>query len=279
MDTINKVIPLKSANEEIKIVPLGDIHLGTRACDEDLLNMTVRKIKESGAYWIGMGDYCEYINRKDKRFDPTIIAPWINVYDLKDIARVQSKKVIDILKPIAKQCIGLIEGTHEMILEAFSERDIYSEIIMGIKDEAGMGEDDKLKLGFYGWLNLHFSSGTRRAMVSISAMHGARASELAGAKALNMQRWLWTHGCDIALIGHNHSSIVTREVVEEINHLGEVKEKIRYGCYTGSFYRTNLVGYTTYAERKQLLPLPLGGVEITIKPFAQEERDKIRISQ
>jgi len=55
--------------DRFSIIPLADIHIGNAATDEKLLASTVQRIKDDdAAYWVGLGDYCEFINRSDKRF-------------------------------------------------------------------------------------------------------------------------------------------------------------------------------------------------------------------
>ena len=56
----------ESKLETFTVVPIGDIHLGNEACDEKRLKETVKRIQEDDhCYCVGLGDYCEWINRKD----------------------------------------------------------------------------------------------------------------------------------------------------------------------------------------------------------------------
>ena len=277
MEIVQRAMTLPKRRHAFTIVPIGDIHLGTRACDEDLLKAVVDRVAgDPDCYWVGMGDYCEFINMKDKRFDAKILAPWIGVGDLVDIAQATMNRLLPILKPIAKKCLGLIKGNHEGIIERHSEYNVFSNILNYIK-EKGELKNEHLNLGFMGYLLLSCKHSTSSTTVKIIAMHGAKASELAGAKALNMQRWLWTHDCDVTMIAHNHDDNARREVVHVVNGNGTITETVRRGVYTGSFYRTNVVGASTYGELKQMLPLPLGGCELRITPFADNPGNKVRV--
>lgn len=54
--------------DEFRIYPLGDIHLGAAACDEDKFKRLVERIaSEPTSKWIGMGDYADFINRSDPK--------------------------------------------------------------------------------------------------------------------------------------------------------------------------------------------------------------------
>ena len=103
---IVRPMPTISKDGCIRIVPLGDVHIGAAACDEDHIKSTVKYIKQSGAYWVGMGDYCEFINKKDKRFTVSSLAPWIGISDLADLARAQRDRFLEIVEPLGERILG-----------------------------------------------------------------------------------------------------------------------------------------------------------------------------
>ena len=55
---------------------LADLHLGNRACAVNRLQRDVDEIKNDPfSFWIGGGDYAEYISPADKRFDASAVSP------------------------------------------------------------------------------------------------------------------------------------------------------------------------------------------------------------
>lgn len=263
-------------------MPIGDIHLGAKACDEDRLQRVIDRVRRGeNAYWIGMGDFADFINVSDRRFSPTTLAEWIRVSDLGDLARVQRDRFLDYVTPIADKCLALIMGNHEQAIHKHYERAIYSEIVTGIKERAGMDAQEKLGLGYSGWLQLAFyrAAEERRgaSIIDIHLHHGFVGGKLAGAKALNMQRWLWTHDCDVAIFGHSHNTSSQVEAVEEIDSAGNVRVRKRVGAYGGTFLRTNVEGSTTYSETKGYFPLPMSGAEILLRPGASHINDRVRV--
>ena len=265
------------------LYPLGDIHDGAAACDEKLLRRIVDRInKDDGARWIGTGDYCDFINPSDKRFSFATLADWIEMPDLLDLPKAQVNHLLDILRPIASKCLGLACGNHEMTIQAKYERNIYSEIVTGIKEAGGFPADHKLALGYYGWVMLNFyrSSKKRQSRTTIKANvhHGFVGGRLAGAKALNMQRWLWTHDADLVIFGHSHNQMAQPETVEKLDRNGKLVQQVRRGCYGGTFLKTvNEDGPSTYSERKGYFPLPVGNPVIRLRPGAEAQRDRVRI--
>ena len=268
-----------------RIIPLGDIHIGAAACDEGRLKKVIQTIKEDDScWWIGMGDYADYINMSDPRFSVATLAPWIGTKDLGDLAKAQTERFLDLIRPIAHKCLALMEGNHETAIQRHYERSIFSDIVTGIKEAGGFPPDHQLGIGYYGWLILKFRRGhhdgdykhsTRQIVLNLH--HGFGGGRLSGGKALNMERWLWTHDCDIAFFGHTHNAGTQFAAVETVNSAGKVVTRPRFGVYGGTFLRSINEGAATYSEVKGYLPLPLAGAEIHLKPHAAVEMERIRV--
>jgi hypothetical protein len=263
--------------DEFRIYPISDTHIGAAACDEDKLKALVARIAtDDRAYWLGGGDYCEFINRSDsKRFDPVSLAKWLTVADLADLARAQIEMFLSIIKPISSKCLCLVEGNHEESIRKHYERDIYSDIVTGVKTTGAFPADYQLALGYSGYLNLDFfrDSGNHHAKrIIISLHHGYVGGRLAGAKALNMQRWLWTHHCDLALFGHSHNTEVQMESVEFVDGGGNIRYQNRIGAFMGTFLKSGINDVDTYSSRAGYAPTPVSHLEIILRPHASDGR-------
>jgi hypothetical protein len=270
-----------SRSDQYTIIPLGDIHIGAAACDEQRLRDTVARIAgDPNCYFIGMGDYCDFIQRSDPRFDPGVLADWIKMADLADLSRAQRDRFLDIIKPIASKCLALVLGNHEAMITKHYERDIYYELVSGVKALGGWPEDHKLAIGYTGWLNLNFYRSSKRARVTkikINLHHGHGGGRLAGAKALNMQRRLAFHKADICIVGHTHDTLILPGAYQDTAGK-KVVEKKQVGVVAGSFLRGfNQDGPSTYSEVKGYLPMPLAGTEIILRPGAKKHDDRIRV--
>lgn len=284
MDVVIREFYNISRADRFKIVPLYDIHCGVKPCREDLLRARVKEIAENGWWWIGGGDYCDFINRSDPRYSPLILADWFTVSMTADIAGAQVAHFNEIIKPIAPQCLGLIMGNHETSIHKHYERPIFGEIVTGVKEAGGFDSEDKLALGYSGWiiLKFHYSKiGERRSgtnIVTINLHHGFTGGRLAGAKALAMQRWLWQHDADISLMGHSHNTEVQVEQVELIDRAGNFLVRKRHGAFCGTMLDTTMPGIDTYSAIKGYPPMPVGGVEIDLMPRSENEHKRIRLS-
>ena len=267
-NVIVRKIPTIPKDGGIRVVPLGDIHIGAAACDEEHFRQTVKYVKDEGLYWVGMGDYCDFINKSDKRFSLSL-ADWIGISELGDLAKNQKERFLEIVKPIASRCLGLLTGNHEDWILKKYERDIYSDIVTGVKEAGGFRDTDNLAFGYSGWLRLQFNrnGSNSRRHIMIFLHHGFVGGKLAGAKALNMQRLLWNHEADLIIMGHSHNTSIQREAVEYVNDADEIAVRNKVGCYSGTYLKTTQEGTTTYSEVKGYFPLPTGGVEIAMYPF------------
>lgn len=274
-----------SWSDTFRLTPIGDIHLGAAACDEEkLANVVARVRDDDNHFWIGMGDYCDWINMKDPRFSIDSLASWIGRNDLKDLAKSQLEMLQYYLDPIASKCIGLLRGNHEDAIMKHNERDVYSELVTHIKEKGGFPSDHKLAMNFYGWIKMSFYNSPCEVKdsvhsITINAHHGFTGGKLAGAKALDMQRWLWTHRADLVLFGHVHSSPSQPEAIEALDRNDNITIVVRKGVYTGTFLRTiDPAGPSTYSEVKGYFPTACDIPEIELAPGEKDQAKRVRVT-
>ena len=274
----------ESRAETRRVYPLFDIHGGHRACDERLLNATIRKIADDdSARWIGGGDYCEFINRSDKRYDEAMVASWL--VGARDLAGRQKDWILDKLKPIAGKCMGLYKGNHEETIQQKYERDIYGDLVTEMKTAGGMEPTAKLGLGWYGWIVLKYyrSQAPSRQLctiVRIIGHHGFSTGRLAGANALNMERWAWQHDCDLAIMGHSHRRLMLDAADKKVSTAGRPWMQVKKGAFCGSFlgkYIDDEEGAAPYFERAGYFGKAPGSVEVILRPGAAQQDERVRI--
>lgn len=232
---------------------MGDIHAGTKACEEHKLNKIIETIKKTpDCYWIGMGDYAEFINYSDKRFQPSILADWLKLKDLENLAKSQADWIIDKLKPIAKKCVGLLYGNHEETIKLKYHQDIHQYICVSL----GLRSLEWACL-----MNLFFRPKNGSAyMLKMKAEHGHGGGYYSGGQ---INRAIMKSGeceADIYCSGHVHKKLGTIEVMigSTDTENPTSKEKPKAVIITGSYLRTFTPGITTYAEKFGMKPVALG---------------------
>jgi hypothetical protein len=113
--------------DKFNLYLIGDTHLGTIHCAEHQLRQKIDEIKiDPMAYWIGMGDYGDYITPHDKRWSSRDIATdWV---DKDDIAESVRKRLVELFSPIKAKCIGLLYGNHEVSYSKLQDGNVHKHI-------------------------------------------------------------------------------------------------------------------------------------------------------
>ena len=126
MELIN--FDIEPKGDSIRVIPIGDIHLGNVNCNVKKLRDTINWIEnKEDTYIIGMGDYIEAINFTDPRFNPNNIPPQY-LSRLGDIVIKEKEELIKIFEPVSDRIICLLEGNHERKVYEKYHIDIQREI-------------------------------------------------------------------------------------------------------------------------------------------------------
>lgn len=260
------------------LYPLGDIHLGSANCDKDRMWQTVNAIRSDPlARWVGMGDYCEWITPKDKRWQGGgIDEAIIDQGALGRIGDVYVEKIASILRPIMDKCLAFGIGNHEERFEIEHETNLCQRILQ----ESGAPGDL-----YSGWAGLtrilwqRASERSGRAQTIIYHSHGWQAGRMDGAKINQMERLPAWVQADIYLHGHSHSSFV--KPVARLKYDGRFERiavDVAYTAHTGSFLRTYQQDQRGYGEVKGYPPTVMGPPRFRITPVTgHQTRTRIQI--
>ena len=238
---------------------ITDCHLGSRACDEAALRRDIARVAEDDyALWAFGGDWAEFINPTDRRFDPTEVADWITVADLADIAKVQCDHTVELLRPIAAKCLGAIGGNHDLYIARTHHRDPHGYIC---------GELDIPNLGYDGaFINLRFKrSGGSIRSYRIALLHGWGAGRQPGGKINKLRDALAAYDADVVLLGHLHVRYRLASMSYSCTK-NRIVTKKRIAVLGGTY-----LDGAGYAVRAGCPPAELGGVRISITP----DKDRI----
>lgn len=262
---IRHTISVPGRGSVVRVYALADIHLGSALCDEALLQETVRQIaRDPLAYWVGLGDMCEWINRRDPRHRESRLAEWL--WGKDDLAAAQRARLLEVLAPIRGKCLALVKGNHEDAILQHAETDVYYSVV-----EAMRVEGQELALGASGFVTLTIQRQSFRDCrdVRFFLHHGYVGGRLAGAKALELERLPGRYDADVILLGHSHVKQALTVVTHAVNAAGEVVERRRVCAVCGTFLRTH--GEPEgYAELRGYPPTDVGPVVIEITAFRGE---------
>lgn len=267
-NVVQRRLSLASRSDPVRIYALGDLHLGNALCDETLLERTVREIAEDPhAYWVGLGDYADFITRRDPRHRESRMARWL--WGKDDTAVIQRERVMDILSPIAPKCLALVKGNHEDSILQYHEVDVYYALTERLK---ALGAPNPLALGPGGFVRLAIQRGEDRKStrtVILYLHHGYLSGKLAGSIALELERLPAKYEFDIAFLGHAHRQMVAVKVPRQVSTGGgRIVYVPKVAVQNGTFLLTHGTrGKEGYGELRGFYPAQLGAARVDIWAF------------
>jgi hypothetical protein len=236
---------------------MGDIHDGTVHCVEDDVSSKFVEIgKDNNAFWIGTGDYGEFILPHDKRFDISqlSIPKWV---EQDNIAECQRKHIVNLFKPYKEKCIGLLYGNHEESIRKFNNNNIQKNIC----DDLGVDN-----LGFSCFLRLFFrrEKSNETHLFTGVLTHGRSGAITKGAKLMALRRFMDDFEGDFYAYAHTHDIIIDSRPYLTASrgfNEGRIKDREAVGAMTGCWFRTYTQGViASYGETKVYPPTTLGCV-------------------
>ena len=235
----------------IRLVPFGDWHLGNINCQKDKIDEFVDWIaKEKDVYWIGMGDYADNIAplMEEKRYNVLERDPEFPTIDS------QYEWIEKRMAKISKKCLGLHTGNHDFsFMQTKGGHDYVPDICK------------RYDLRYLGWNTFMYVDVADKMAFTICSTHGSSSARYAGTKLNSLMTWARDFEADIYLYAHTHMATTLRTIQHWSNgeHLFESKKVY---CLTGGFLKGYQEGTTSYIERKNLSPLKIGVVKISIYP-------------
>ena len=268
MEVKDVIINYRMASPEIKLYCLGDIHVGTIHCVEHDVRRKIQEIKNSkNTYWLGMGDYAEFITPKDKRFDPNLksIAEWV---EPDNLGHTQTKWLTELLAPIKHKCIGLLYGNHENSIRLYNHENVQQNLCDTLEVD---------NLGFSCFIRFHFrrENSTERHLITGAFTHGSSGAITEGAKLMALMRWMKSMDANIYGYAHMHDylekSLSKMAVIDSESDGGKIKSRTSSGVTTGSWFRTYTQGIqASYGETRCYPPTEICCAVFTINPNTGE---------
>jgi len=265
MDALERIITLEDEEFRMKeeyrakIIPFGDIHIGAAGVNKSYLKKTVDWIEKTPNTWaIGMGDYCDCIDIKDKRFDIKAVDKSF-VKDLDNLSLAQIEYMVDLLEPIKDKILVMIPGNHEDKL-----RTRYSVDVMKV-----LGQDLKVKVGgFETYMRLKFSRNQFHATpVNFWLHHGWFAGRKIGGKVNQLVDVSTSRDADVWITGHSHDLWATSLEKQFLPLGGMTPIKVKkVFINSGTFMETNTMGGTSYSEQKAYPITKIGTARLDIYP-------------
>ena len=229
----------KFRNDDITIIPIADVHLGSRECMEQEFMEFIDRVKETpNTYLILGGDL----------IDNGLRNSLTNVYRATMPPSQQKREMANILAPVADRILACVVGNHERRSSKDSDDDPVYDIMMKIDREDVYREN-------MAFLKLQFGdqngAGSKNPTYTIVVSHGAGGGQMTSGAVLRAERFGYAvDGMDALIVGHTHKPFVTNPgkiVIDKHNNTVSVKPfKV--------INMTSWLKYGDYAAQKLLLP-------------------------
>lgn len=246
--TVNHKIDIDE--DELKIVPIGDIHLGHPACDEDMLFSLLEDLEEGDDPYriLLMGDLWEGATKNSPNFQ----------FAMKYPPQKQYQNLLAVFEDYSDKVLGSVVGNHEDFARNVTGyqkmRDFCRELEIPFLKYTG-AVNISLNGIYYRILMTHGSSGARTWGGKINAL--ARMNDV-------------VPDASLYLYAHTHA----RAVVTDANYRStsrNSKKRRRTYILTGGF-----LGYPgTYADKKNYPPSSLGVVPIRLSSEEKKLRTEL----
>lgn len=288
MKQLRRRIEHKSRTDRFTLYPIGDVHLGSAACDEALFKRTVNHIKDDPtAIVILMGDIIDGIGRTgdDFRYRHKTLAPWLAAMeDIDDVFDEEVNRAVALLEPIADKVVAFVNGNHEDKVEQKRGVNVYWSMVDRIA-KAGNQNPADIAMGYNGFLRIRFTRTLRDVApanwhgsrgtswpLDIYMSHGFGGGKKPGSNANNMFDMMGSVQADLYLMGHTHNLMTVSKTLLVPTDKGMPRVDTRWGVVCGSFLQGQIEPSKrgrpreTYGELKGLPVLPTGHPVIHIEP-------------
>lgn len=273
-----------SRTDVFRIRAISDVHYGNKACAVERLKKDLADIEtDTHSYWVGVGDYAEYISRTDIRFDPEVVTENLRIADLGRLGKRLTDEVKSMFWPVRNKCLGLLYGNHELKYMKWTEQQDLHDQLCGQLEVPNLGyacmfdlcfvrvpEVEKPQLLPKGDMPLTKSAdgaGGNRTAFRFYLHHGAGWAQTAGGKLNRLIQFMDGFNADIYIIGHVHDETVkTLASVGANRACTESVQQVKLGAIAGSYLRSYQKDVTTYAEQRGYRPVPIGSAVIQIEP-------------
>jgi hypothetical protein len=262
-------------NQKILIMPLGDIHFGSRGFPLERFKTHLEWGMERGAYFLGMGEYLDFAAHSQRGLMGQLRDSTKEILDKMILD--QTEEFLKIVKSTKSRWIGLLEGDHRW---DFADGTSVDQRICKAVDAPFLGSAGLIRLKMHKHPKDH-----PEADVIIYCHHGIGSSRTEGGHLHRLSDLLKFIEADVYLMGHSHAKIaapIDRQMITPDGiHSHRTKLIARTGSWFLNYYSTGpfrleepaFKSRGNYPELKSYPPSSLGGIAIGIG-FEQIEKSK-----
>ena len=288
MEAVGKIyIGHNSVTDWIKLWGLADFHYGNKACALKVLKKDIGFIADDPfSFAVGVGDYAEFIDFHDPRFDHSCVPKDLTIEDYGDLGIVLVKRIKELLNPIKHKLVAMTIGNHE---KQYMKRSKQNSLMSTLASDLGTKY-----LGYSAFFDIVFvrdakfttpriinsdeidNNTSQRNSFRVFAHHGFGNALTEGGKLNTLIKIMDRFIADIYLTAHVHDQSAKAIVQLGANDsCTKLINNYKVGLITGSYLKTYEQGVTNYGEEKGFKPVALSARFVKICPYTREIRAEI----
>lgn len=251
-------IEVKTLNEPIYLIPIGDVHYDSSLCDRDRFHRQIAWMKtKKNCFGIGMGDYWDFAATKEGR-----ILACSDIHDsTREVFEAHASGNVDCWHRLLSgiEWLGFLQGNHDY---SFMDGTNSTTRLCARLKAPYLGTACVYRLSF------RYKGGKCRT-IDIYAHHGKGGGRLPGGSINNVFYMAEGIQADIYLMGHDHrQGIATQPIMVPTYRNGKMnlQQRKRYFLRTGSYLRAFVDGEKSYNVTAGRNPSSLGCSKIELTP-------------
>lgn len=251
-------IELNLHPSQFELIPLFDIHFGTKLHNENLWNKIYNYLlQNSNAYCFIGGDICEFIPINDRRFDYNSLSPKFQK-NLDKLLTYSIEYTIEQLEPIKHKILFIHAGNHDNKFLNQYGIDLIGSIAKGLNIK-------NYTLSLEVLTKFIFKTSNRTFSFNLYSHHGFGTSTKSGSLINKLEDISSCIDADIYCAGHSHSLIFTYRPYLQLNNSGtKLIRKNKYFLRIGGFRDNRHLNFSDYGEKFGFKTTTLGTYLIKI---------------
>jgi hypothetical protein len=248
--------------QRMLLMPIGDVHYGTKNFPRKRLVDHLRWGMDRGAYFLGMGEYLDLVSFSQRQVLGGLRDSIKEQLD--ELITAQANEFLNLIDFTKGKWLGLLEGDHRWDFQTGTSVDQY--ICKGLRSDF-LGTSTRMSLSFNGSPDSHPESDC-----IVYAHHGIGSSRTQGGQLNQVESLLKVTSADIYLMGHSHGKVAAGIDFQDVTPDGVHYHRTKFVARTGAWLR----GYVShepislnlpviesrgsYIEQRVYTPAALGGL-------------------
>lgn len=250
-----------SQTQKVLVLPVGDVHWGSRDFPIEHFKNFLQWGYDRGAYFIGMGDYLDFTSTSQRQIMGVLRDSTKERLD--EMVRYEADAFLEATKFTKGRWLGMLSGNHTWTFAGGNSVDQL--LCKGLECDY-LGDMTILRLVLTNF------PGHPEADTIVVAHHGKGGGSTVGGqlgKPEHLLKWL---NADIILMGHSHAKLAAPIDRINITPDGIISHRTTVVARTGSFLRAYagtdpqdldspaFMSEGSYVEKAALMPSALGGI-------------------